>query len=208
MLYFPKYSEISNKLPIKSVSAILSLDDDESERLENNVEKITVVNEISSSTCDIAKGKRVKAFFVLHLKLKKQNFDSSVIINLSKLINGYNIFVLEYDEKCCIAVYYRKKHLICTDWMPKKKAFVDLVGADMDEMWKNIIFSVGEKFTYNGKNIQQLFWFDDKVEEYEHKELLLKAQIWATRDVEKKIPFVLELTYLRDEFKEFLANNS
>lgn len=113
MLGLPKSTEMSKQLPKKAVYAKFQMNTAAKEKIDADISRIAIVNEISPDKINIPAGEEVKNFFVLLVTLKKKNFDEKNIAILSKLIPQNILFILEYEGQSKIAVYRTK--LIQTD---------------------------------------------------------------------------------------------
>ena len=83
-------------------------------KVDADISKILIVNEVSAAKINIAEGEKVKSFFVLAVILKKKEFDEKTIITISKLIPQNMVLVLEYGTQAKLAVYHTK--LMQTEW--------------------------------------------------------------------------------------------
>lgn len=140
MLGLPKSTEMSKQLPKKAVYAKFQMNTAAKEKIDADISRIAIVNEISPDKINIPAGEEVKNFFVLLVTLKKKNFDEKNIAILSKLIPQNILFILEYEGQSKIAVYRTK--LIQTDWMPTESCSVELQGLNLDKVWENVIRSL------------------------------------------------------------------
>ncbi len=113
MLGLPKSTEMSKQLPKKAIYAKFQMNTAAKEKIDADISRIAIVNEISPDKINIPAGEEVKNFFVLLVTLKKKNFDEKNIAILSKLIPQNILFILEYEGQSKIAVYRTK--LIQTD---------------------------------------------------------------------------------------------
>ena len=86
MLGLPKSTEMSKQLPKKAVYAKFQMNTAAKEKIDADISRIAIVNEISPDKINIPAGEEVKNFFVLLVTLKKKNFDEKNIAILSKLI--------------------------------------------------------------------------------------------------------------------------
>ena len=96
MLGLPKSTEMSKQLPKKAVYAKFQMNTAAKEKIDADISRIAIVNEISPDKINIPAGEEVKNFFVLLVTLKKKNFDEKNIAILSKLIPQNILFILEY----------------------------------------------------------------------------------------------------------------
>lgn len=141
MLGLPKATELSKQLPKNAIYAKFQMNTAERAKIDADISRITIVNEVSSAKINIADGEQVKSFFVLQVALKRKDFEDKTIITISKLIPQNMLLVLEYDGEAKLATYHTK--LIQTDWKRKEDLSIELKGLNMDAVWENIIVQIG-----------------------------------------------------------------
>lgn len=94
MLGLPKSTEMSKQLPKKAVYAKFQMNTAAKEKIDADISRITIVNEITPAKINIPAGEEVRSFFVLLVSLKKKDFDERTIVTLSKLIPQNILFEL------------------------------------------------------------------------------------------------------------------
>lgn len=80
MLGLPKATELSMQLPKNAIYAKFQMNTAEKAKIDADISRITIVNEVSADKVHIAAGEQVKSFFVLLVALKKKDFDDRTII--------------------------------------------------------------------------------------------------------------------------------
>ena len=141
MLGLPKATELNKQLPKNAIYAKFQMNTAERAKIDVDISRITIVNEVSPAKINIADGEQVKSFFVLLVALKRKDFEDKTIITISKLIPQNMLLVLEYDGEAKLATYHTK--LIQTDWKRKEDLSIELKGLNMDAVWENIIVQIG-----------------------------------------------------------------
>ena len=141
MLGLPKATELNKQLPKNAIYAKFQMNTAERAKIDADISRITIVNEVSPAKINIADGEQVKSFFVLLVALKRKDFEDKTIITISKLIPQNMLLVLEYDGEAKLATYHTK--LIQTDWKRKEDLSIELKGLNMDTVWENIIVQIG-----------------------------------------------------------------
>lgn len=160
MLGLPKSTELSKMLPKKAIYAKFQMNTAAKEKIDSDISRITIVNEISASKINIAEGTNVKSFFVMLVSLKKKEFDERNIITISKLIPQNMLMVLECDNEAKIAVYHSS--LMQTDWKPKDELKIELKGLNLDAVWENIIVQIGGLSIEKGNTLDEQIAIDEK----------------------------------------------
>lgn len=141
MLGLPKATELSKQLPKNAIYAKFQMNTAEKAKIDADISRITIVNEVSAEKVHIAAGDQVKSFFVLLVALKKKDFDDKTIITISKLIPQNMLLVLECGNEAKLATYHTK--LMQTEWKRKEALSVELKGLNLDSACENIIMQIG-----------------------------------------------------------------
>lgn len=108
MLGLPKSTELNKQLPKKAIYAKFQMNPAEKAKIDGDISRITIVNEVSADKLHIGDGEQVKSFFVLLVSLKRKDFAEKTIITISKLIDQNLLLVLECGEEAKLAVYHTK----------------------------------------------------------------------------------------------------
>lgn len=166
MLGLPKSTETSKQLPKKAVYTKFAMNTAAKEKFDEDISRITIVNEVSPATCNIAKGEAVGSFYVLSVLLKHKDYDEKIIAQLSKLIPQNILFLLVCETECQMAIYHSK--LMHTEWQTLDTAKIELKGLSLDSVWENIIVQVG------GVQIEQGHTLDEQIAVDEKRKKLLK----------------------------------
>ena len=94
MLGLPKSTEMSKQLPKKAIYTKFQMNTAAKDKIDADISRITIVNEITADKVNIPAGENVQSFFVLLVTLKRRNFDEKNIAVLSKLIPQNILFIL------------------------------------------------------------------------------------------------------------------
>jgi len=120
MLGLPKQTEIKRQLSKSAIYTKFQMNNVQKEKIDADISKMVIVNEILPSTVSIAAGNNVQAFFVVNVILKRKDYDEKSIIAISKLISQNLLFALECEDEIRLAVYHSK--LIQSGWQLKENA--------------------------------------------------------------------------------------
>ena len=140
MLGLPKTTEMSKQLPKNAIYAKFQMNTAAKEKIDADISRITIVNEIAPNKVNIPAGDEVKSLFVLLVSLKRKEFEEKTIATLSKLIPQNILFVLECGNESKLAIYHTK--VMQTAWKPTEEQRVELKGLNLDKVWENIIKSL------------------------------------------------------------------
>lgn len=165
MLGLPKTTEMSKQLPKKAIYTKFQMNTAAKEKIDADISRITIVNEIAPNKVNIPSGEDVKSFFVLLVSLKKKEYDEKTIATLSKLIPQNILFVLEYENESRLAIYHTK--VMQTAWMPTEEQKVELKGLNLDTVWENIVIAVGGVNIEKGNSLVEHISYDTIEGEYD-----------------------------------------
>lgn len=184
MLGLPKATELNKKLPKTAVYAKFQMDTAEKAKIDADISRITIVNEVSATKVNIAPGEKVQAFFVLQVMLKRREFNERTLIVLSKLIPQNMVLLLEYDGLAKLAVYHTK--LLQTPWKDPDSLSLAVEGLTMDAVWENVIVQIGGIQVQEGNTLDQQIAQDEQKAKLEKEIARLQKQLWAEKQPKKK----------------------
>lgn len=195
MLGLPKATELNKKLPKTAVYAKFQMDTAEKAKIDADISRITIVNEVSATKVNIAPGEKVQAFFVLQVMLKRREFNERTLIVLSKLIPQNMVLLLEYDGQSKLAVYHTK--LLQTPWSDPKTLSLAIDGLNMDAVWENVIVQIGGIQVQEGNTLDQQIAQDEQKAKLEKEIARLQKQLWAEKQPKKKFEIVQRINTLK-----------
>ena len=197
MLGLTQLKEMSKQLPKKSIYTKFQMNTAAKEKIDADISRITIVNEIAPNKVNIPAGEDVKSFFVLLVSLKKKEYDEKTIATLSKLIPQNILFVLEYENESRLAIYHTK--VMQTVWMPTEKQKVDLKGLNLDTVWENIVIAVGRVNIEKGNTLDEQIEINDKKQKLEKEIARLEKQARAEKQPKKKFELVQRIKVLTNQ---------
>lgn len=174
MLGLPKSTEMSKQLPKKAVYAKFQMNTAAKEKIDADISRITIVNEITPAKINIPAGEEVWSFFVLLVALKKKDFDEKTVATLSKLIPQNILFVLEFEGQSKLAIYHTK--LMQTDWKPTDSCTIELRGLNLDKVWENIVVDIGGVSIADGNTLDEQIAADER-----RRKLRKRSPSWKSR---------------------------
>lgn len=195
MLGLPKATELNKKLPKTAVYAKFQMNTAEKAKIDADISRITIVNEVSAAKVNIAPGEKVQAFFVLQVVLKRREFNERTLIVLSKLIPQNMVLLLEYDGQAKLAVYHTK--LLQTSWSDPETLSLATNGLNMDAVWENVIVQIGGIQVQEGNTLDQQLERDEQKAKLEKEIARLQKQLWAEKQPKKKFEIVQRINTLK-----------
>lgn len=200
MLGLPKATELSKQLPKNAIYAKFQMNTAEKAKIDADISRITIVNEVSAEKVHIADGDQVKSFFVLLVALKKKDFDDKTIITISKLIPQNMLLVLECGDEAKLATYHTK--LMQTEWKRKEALSVELKGLNLDSVWENIIMQIGGITIDQGNTLDEQIAADEHRQKIEKEIAKLEKQARAEKQPKKKFELAQRVNALKKLIKE------
>lgn len=197
MLGLPKSTEMNKQLPKKAIYAKFQMNTAAKDKVDADISRIVIVNEISPSRINIPAGEEVGSIFVLLVALKKKNFDEKTIAALSKLIPQNILFVLEFEGQSKLAVYRTK--LMQTDWKPTESCTLELRGLTLDKVWENIIRSLELGVWNEELTLDENLVLHERQAKLEKEIAKLEKQARAEKQPKKKFELVQRIRQLEKE---------
>ncbi len=199
MLGLPKATELHKQLPKKAIYAKFQMNAAAREKIDADISRITIANEISPARVHIAEGEQVKAFFVLQVALKRKDFDERTIATISKLIPQNMLLVLECGEEAKLAIYHTK--LMQTDWQPKDSFSVELKGLNLDAVWENIIVQVGGVQIESGNTLDEQIEVDNRRQRLDKEIARFDKLARREKQPKKKFELAQQINRLKKELE-------
>ena len=196
MLGLPKATELNKKLPKSAVYAKFQMDAAEKAKMDADISRITIVNEVSATKVNIVPGEKVQAFFVLQVVLKRREFNERTLIVLSKLIPQNMVLLLEYDGLAKLAVYHTK--LLQTPWSDPDSLSLAIEGLTMDAVWENVIVQIGGIQVQEGNTLDQQIAQDEQKAKLEKEIVALERKMHREKQLNRVIEYNAKLRKLRN----------
>lgn len=191
MLGLPKATEMSKQLPKKAIYAKFQMNTAAKEKIDADISRITIVNEIAPNKVNIPAGDEVKNFFVLLVSLKRKEFDEKTIATLSKLIPQNILFILGYGNESKLAIYHTK--IMQTDWKPTESCTIELRGLNLDKVWENIVVDIGGVSIADGNTLDEQIEADERRQRIEKEIAKLEKQARTEKQPKKKFELVQQI---------------
>lgn len=198
MLSLPKQTEINKQLAKTLLYSKFNMNSIERSKIDADISKMVLVNEITENTINITKGEKVKSFYVLYVFLKKKDFDENNIIKISKLIPQNILFILEYDKQYKLAIYHNK--LLQTNWL--KEPTIEIKGLNLDKVWDNIVIDVGNIIIENNNTVDKQMEIDDKRDKLLKEIARLEQKARSEKQPKKKFELVQKKRELEKEINK------
>lgn len=199
MLGLPKNTELNKQLPKKAIYEKFHMNTAAKNKMDSDIARISIINEVSPARISIAPGEKVKSFFVLLVTLKKREFDEKNIITVSKLIPQNMLMILEYSGQVKLAVYYKK--LMLTEWQLPENLAVELKGLDLDTVWESMIIQIGQIQLSDGNTLDEQILLDEQKAKLQKEIARLEKLARAEKQPKKKFELVSEVQKLTKQLQ-------
>ncbi len=161
---------------------------------------MALVARISPATVPaLAEGREIKGFYVLQVALKRKDYDTKNILMLQKLIPQKMVFVMQYEEQTQFCIFHtRLQH---SEWIPTDEAAIPLQGLSLDDVWNNIVATIG------GLDAQAEESIEEQIIQREQQEKLLRQieslekQCRTEKQTRKKYELHQQIIKLKEELK-------
>lgn len=196
MLGLPKSTELNKQLPKKAIFTTFQLSTAEKAKIDADIAKISIVNEVSAARLNIADGEKTKSFFVLLISLKKREFDEKTVVAISKLIDQNLLFILAYEGEAKLATHHLK--LMQTEWRKIDELSIELNGLNMDTVWENIIAQIGDIQVSKGTTLDEQIAINEQRAKIEREIETLTKRSRAENQPKKKFELAQKINKLRE----------
>ena len=167
MYGLPQATIINQPLFKKTVFEKFNLKTAERERFDADISKMALVARISPATVPaLAEGQETKGFYVLQVSLKQRDYDAKNILLLQKLIPQKIVYALQFEEQTQLCIFHTR--LQQSDWVPTESATIPLNGLSLDDVWNNIVATIG------GLDVQAKVTIEEQIIHREQREKLLR----------------------------------
>lgn len=197
MYNLPQSTAINKPLYKKAVFEKFSLKAAERERFDADISRMALVAYVAPSRVPALKdGQEVKDFYVLQVILKQRDYDSKNIMLLQKLIPQHIIFALEFGEETQFCIFHTR--LQQSEWVLSSDAEISLKGLSLDDVWNNIVASIGNLDATSEESIEQQIINREEREKLLQQIELLEKRCRVEKQTRKKYELHQQLLRLKE----------
>lgn len=199
MLGLPRATEIKKIITKKKVYEHFGMEmsADRRKSFDGDIARITVMNEVSPVSVNLAAGDEVKAFFVVLVQLRQKEFDRQNIAFISKMFGQKLLIVLEYEEQQRLAIWQTK--LMMGEWMSPDSLHIELTGLDLDTVWAHAVAGIAGIELQQGGTLNEQIAQQEKREKLKKEIAKLEKLAWAEKQPKKKFELVQKMNRLKGE---------
>lgn len=193
MLGFPTVTEIKKLITKKKVYEHFATEMSAERRksFDTDIARITLVNEISPSSLNIADGTKVHAFFVLAVALRKKDFDKQNITFIARMFGQSLVLVLYYEQAERLALWQTK--LIMNEWHPAGSQTLPMQGLNMDAIWEDVVTEIGGLQIEAGHTLNEQIALDDRRAKLQKEIDRLEKQARNEKQPKRKLELAQEV---------------
>lgn len=196
MYQLPPNTIVNQLLTKKAVFEKFNLKASERERFDADISRLTLVARISSATVPALKeGNEIKGLYVLLVALKHKEYDAKNILLIHKLIPQNIVFALQYEEQTQLCIFHTR--LQQSEWMPTEETTIPLQGLNLDDVWNNIVASIGSLDATSEEPIEQQILNREQKEKLLRQIEVLEKKCRTEKQTRKKYELHLEIQSLK-----------
>lgn len=199
MYGLPQATILNRPLYKKAVFEKFNLKTAERERFDADISKMVLMAFVAPDRIPaLAEGQEIKGFYVLQVMMKRKEYDTKNLLLLHKLIPQKIVFALQFDEQTQLCVFHTR--LQQSEWIPDENVTIPLNGLNLDEIWKNIVATIGNLDIEAEETIEEQI-----INREEHEKLLRQIEMLEKRcRLEKQTRKKFELHQVIMKLKEQL----
>jgi len=200
MFGLPKSTEINKQLPKKAIFEKFKTNASERKLFDEQINRLSIVAEISPQTVSIAADKDVAAIYIILVHMKTADCDKKNIILLSKLIDQNMLFALQYEDTVKFAVH-RANRVLISDSKPIDDWEFKLKGLDLKSTWDALIADIAGLEPISGKDLDEVIIQNEFKEKLKKQIASLERKAMNERQPRRKWDLVEEIKQLKEQLK-------
>lgn len=196
MYGLPANTELSRQLSKERVFTQFKVNRSAQDAFNADISTMFISNHISEATVPGLKpGKKVLGIYVLTLNLKHPGCGKKNLELLAKAIPQNMIFALAFENTVQFAVYY--ENLYVTVPLEAVNAKLQLQGTDLDEIWENLIKSVGEIVVEGDNTLKEQIEVDDARAKLQKQIEALTEKAYKEKQPRRKMELIEKIKELQ-----------
>lgn len=163
MITFPESTLVGKPVPKTAFYKNLEVNAKMKQRFVDDVASVTWVAKIAPSTLNVADGKTVHEITVFRMVLKKEEVPSDVLTLIDKQMPRHTVFMLQYEDKCCLYINYKEWHdaeqrqfdivkAYQTKWTEVNTLSLNINDGNMDTLYSSFVKQVARTLITSDAN--------------------------------------------------------
>lgn len=204
MFGLPVVTEIHKIIHKKSVYSKfpVELNGDKKKRFDEDISKITIINELSPTSIHVREGKEVSSIYVLMIDLKKKDYDDKNILLITKLFGQRLVVVLKYGDEYQFATNQGK--LLLSEWCDEESFALNITGLDFDQIWENLVIQVSGIKPQDGNSLEEQIRLAEEKNRIQKKITDLEAQARKETQSKKKFEMFQRIKEYQKRLEEMI----
>lgn len=198
MFGLPPNTLINKPLYKKAVFEKFNLKTAERDRFDADISRMALVARVSTATVPaLTKGNEIEGFYVLQVALKQKEYDTKNILMLQKLIPQKLIFAMQFEELTQFCIFHTR--LQQSVWMATDEAVITLQGLSLDDVWNNIVATIGGLDAQAEESIEEQIIHREQREKLLHQIESLEKQCRTEKQTRKKYELHQQIVKLKEK---------
>ena len=198
MYGLPQATILNRPLYKKAVFEKFNLKTAERERFDADISKMVLMAFVAPDRIPaLAEGQEIKGFYVLQVMMKRKEYDTKNILLLHKLIPQKIVFALQYEEQTQLCVYHTR--LQQSEWRDTESTQIPISGLNLDEVWKNIVATIGNLDTEAEETIEEQIINREEREKLLRQIEMLEKRCRLEKQTRKKFELHQQILKLKEE---------
>lgn len=206
MIQLPSATTVGRVLPKEAFYQHLTLSGGLKEKFVADIKRITLSNSLTAMKLNLQAGKEISEILVLTVELKKQQFDGRIVENIARQNLHKLLFVLRFEEKAQLAVYYAK--LYTTAWVPDDEITLKVKGFTPDAVWQGFLEQIalrdGLTEVLPGENFDTRLQRQEKILKLQKETEKLEKRTQREVQPKKKFELYEQLQRKKQELEELI----
>lgn len=196
MFGLPPNTLVNQVLTKKAVYEKFNLKAAERDRFDADVSRMTIMAEIAPNRIPaLVRGNGIEGFYVLQVALKHKEYDPKNILLLHKLIPQNVVFALQYENQTQLCIFHTR--LQQSEWTPTEETTIPLQGLNLDDVWNNIVASIGSLDATSEESIEQQILNREQKEKLLRQIEVLEKKCRTQKQTRKKYELHQEVVKLK-----------
>lgn len=202
MLGLPASTEIRKTIPKTTVFSHFGADmrPEKRKRFDTDIARITLTNEISPASVNLAAGAEVQSFFIVLIALRQRDFDPQSIALIPRMFGQNLLMVLEADGRQRLALWHTKLYM--GDWAASESLRVELAGVNLDQAWAHIVADIAGVTPDERYTLDELLARAERCEKLKKEIARLENKAWAEKQPKKKFDLTQQKRARQKELEE------
>lgn len=198
MLGFPAATEIKKLITKKKVYEHFATEMSAERRksFDADIARITLVNEISPASLNIADGTEVHAFFVVAVALRKKDFDKQNVTFIARMFGQNLVLILSFEQEERLALWQTK--LIMNEWHPAGSQSLPMQGLNMDAIWGGVVTEIGGLQIEAGHTLNEQIALNDQRAKLQKEIDKLEKQARNEKQPKRKLELAQKIRHLKE----------